>query len=107
MNRSKRCRGAGIDIAVSSARKWNKVTVLKGAHTVVASPEGRVMVSPFANPGLASAGTGDALAGAIAGLLSQGLTLDDAAAAGVYLHGAAGELVCGSWATPEWWPATC
>ena len=51
------------------------------------------MLSPFANPALASAGTGDVLAGTIAGLLSQGMLEGDAAALGVYLHGAAGELV--------------
>ncbi len=51
------------------------------------------MISPVANPGLASAGTGDVLTGAIAGLLAQGLSLFDAAALGVYLHGEAGEMV--------------
>ena len=51
------------------------------------------MLSPFANPALASAGTGDVLAGAVAGLLSQALPAADAAALGVYLHGVAGELV--------------
>ncbi len=50
-------------------------------------------ISPFANPGLASAGTGDVLAGAIAGLLAQGMSLYDAASLGVYLHGRAGEIV--------------
>jgi NAD(P)H-hydrate epimerase len=84
-----------IAIATQSAASWNKVVVLKGAYTVVAYPDGRAMLSPLANPGLASAGTGDVLAGAIAGLLSQGLSLEDAAALGVYLHGAAGELVRG------------
>ena len=82
-----------ISEARQSAVKWGKVTVLKGAHTVVAFPNGEAMLSPFANPGLASAGTGDVLAGAIAGLLSQGLSLENAAALGVYLHGAAGERV--------------
>ena len=82
-----------VNKAKSSAVEWNKVIALKGAYTVVASPGGKTMLSPFANPGLASAGTGDVLAGAIAGLLSQGLALGDAAALGVYLHGSAGELV--------------
>ena len=82
-----------IGTARRSAEKWNKVVVLKGAHTVVASPEGDAAVSPFANPGLASAGTGDVLAGVIAGLLAQGLDLGEAAALGVYLHGLAGERV--------------
>ena len=79
--------------ATKSARLWNKVTVLKGAYTVVAFSDGRAMLSPFANPALASAGTGDVLAGIIAGLLSQGLAPEAAAALGVYLHGAAGEHV--------------
>ena len=82
-----------ISKAMESARLWNKVTVLKGAYTVVALPDGTAMLSPFANPALASAGTGDVLAGIIAGLLSQGTALDTAASLGVYLHGAAGERV--------------
>ncbi len=82
-----------IGAAQRGAAKWNKIVVLKGAHTVVASPEGGAAISPFANPGLASAGTGDVLAGVIAGLLAQGLDLKDAASLGVYLHGLAGERV--------------
>ena len=81
-----------VGVAVRGAGRWNKVVVLKGAFTVVAFPGGRAMLSPFATPGLASAGTGDVLAGAIAGLLSQGLPLEDAATLGVYLHGLAGDL---------------
>ncbi len=80
-----------IGQAKGAAQKWNQVVVLKGAYTVVASPEGRTMVSPFANPGLASAGTGDVLAGAIVGLLAQGLAPIEATCLGVYLHGTAGE----------------
>ena len=75
------------------AAKWRKTIVLKGAYTVIADAGGRCRVSPFANPGLASAGTGDVLAGAIAGLVAQGLSFFDAASLGVYLHGAAGEIV--------------
>ncbi len=83
-----------IGIAVASAARWNKIVVLKGAHTVVAYPDGRAMLSPFANPGLATAGTGDVLAGCIAGLLSQGVSPENSAVLGVYLHGMTGETVC-------------
>ncbi len=82
-----------IGVAIESAARWNKIVVLKGAHTVVAYPDGRAMLSPFANPGLATAGTGDVLAGSIAGLLSQGASLENAAALAVYLHGMAGDAV--------------
>ncbi len=80
-------------IARRLAGEWNKTIVLKGANTVIAAPDSRVRINPAANPGLATAGTGDVLAGAIAGLLAQGLSLFDAAALGVYLHSQAGELV--------------
>ena len=81
-----------IGTAREAARKWGKTVVLKGAHTVVARADGHAVVSPFANPALASAGTGDVLAGTIAGLLAQGLGAWEAAMAGVYLHGLAGEM---------------
>ena len=80
---------------IGAARKWAEYwkvgLVLKGAHTVVAQyNQPAVRVSPFANPGLASGGTGDVLTGIIAGLLAQGLAADLAASCGVYLHGQAG-----------------
>ena len=75
------------------AQEWRKTVVLKGAYTIVATPEGRCRISPFANPGLASAGTGDVLSGVIAGLVAQGLSVSEAAACGVYLHGKAGDQV--------------
>jgi hydroxyethylthiazole kinase-like uncharacterized protein yjeF len=80
-------------IAKKVAKEWNKTVVLKGAYTVIAAPDGKSAVSPIANPGLASAGTGDVLSGAIAGLVAQGMSLFEAAACGVYLHGEAGEMV--------------
>ncbi len=82
-----------VAAATNAAAAWGKVVALKGAFTVVAAPDGHAALSPFANPGLASAGTGDVLAGAIAGLLAQGVGLFDAATLGVYLHGVAGERV--------------
>lgn len=82
-----------IGAARLSAGKWGKVAVLKGAFSVIAAPDGRVRLSPFANAGLASAGTGDVLAGVITALLAQGLDEFDAASLGVYLHGLAAERV--------------
>jgi hydroxyethylthiazole kinase-like uncharacterized protein yjeF len=80
-----------LGCAVDCAREWGKTVVLKGAHTVVAAPDGRAALSPFANPALASGGTGDVLAGALAGFLAQGLSPFEAAICGVYVHAAAGE----------------
>jgi NAD(P)H-hydrate epimerase len=66
------------------------VVVLKGAFTVVAAPDGRATVLPFASAALAHAGTGDVLAGAIVGLVAQGVRPYEAAIAGAYLQGLAG-----------------
>jgi hydroxyethylthiazole kinase-like uncharacterized protein yjeF len=82
-----------LGMARQMAEKWQQVVILKGAYTVIADPEGRVGINPFANPGLATAGSGDVLAGAIVGFLAQGLATFDAALAGAYIHGLAGELV--------------
>ena len=79
-----------VETARSAAAQWDQVVVLKGAHTVVANSNQAVRVSPFANPGLASGGTGDVLTGIIASLMAQGLSADLAASCGVYLHGQAG-----------------
>jgi NAD(P)H-hydrate epimerase len=69
------------------------VVVLKGAHTVIAAPDGGVAISPTGNPGMASGGTGDVLAGVLGGLLAQGLAPFDAAVLGVFAHGAAADAV--------------
>ncbi len=84
-----------VGIAREWSRRWNVTLVLKGAHTVIAAPTGLVRVAPFANPGMASGGTGDVLTGVIAGLLAQGLDTTTAACCGVYLHGLAAEATTG------------
>ncbi len=81
-----------LGVARDSAMSWQKTIVLKGACTIIASPDGQASVNPAINPGLASGRTGDVLAGAIAGLVAQGLSLRDAAVAGVFLHSQAGEM---------------
>lgn len=80
-----------INAASKAAEKFGCVVVLKGAHSVVASPDGDLFINPTGNAGMASAGAGDVLSGIIGGLLAQGLKPIDAATVGVYLHGAAGD----------------
>lgn len=85
--------GDRVATAQQAAAQWGVTVLLKGAYTVVASPDGDVRIIPFANPGLATAGTGDVLAGVIASLIAQGIQPYDAASLGAYLHAAAGETV--------------
>ncbi len=82
-----------VAVTVKAAQTWGQVVVLKGATTIIAHPDGRTLVHDCANPALATAGTGDVLAGIIGGLLAQGCDLFAAAALGVYLHAAAGAQV--------------
>lgn len=88
--------GGGIErlpLAREKAHEWQVTLVLKGACTIVAEPGGRTRINWKANPALATAGTGDVLAGMTAGLLAQHISPFDAASAAVYLHSVAGELV--------------
>ncbi len=77
-------------IATGKAKEWNLIVVLKGAHTLIASPDGKVGVIPFKTDALGTAGTGDVLAGLIAGMRTQGLTAFDSAIVGTYVHALAG-----------------
>lgn len=82
---------ARANCALSFARRFGVVLVLKGAGTLVASPEGRLYRNTTGNPGMAKGGSGDVLAGMIASFAAQGVAPFDAAAGAVYLHGLAGD----------------
>ena len=81
---------ARLGAALDAAAAWGQVLVLKGAHTVIAAPDGAARVSDFEVPALGSGGTGDILAGVISALIGQGLSPFDAASLGVFLHAQAG-----------------
>ena len=81
-----------VELAKRFAKEWNAVLVLKGAPTVIASPDGSVYLNTTGNASMATAGSGDVLTGVIAGLIGQGSTSLEAALVGVYLHGLAGDL---------------
>ena len=82
-----------LELASQAANDWGVTVVLKGAHTVIAAPDGRIRLSPWAVPALATAGTGDVMAGATVGMVAQGLEPFDAATCAVYIHGLAGRMV--------------
>jgi NAD(P)H-hydrate epimerase len=79
--------------AENAARELGCVVVLKGAGTIAAAPDGHLWIGPAGTAALATGGTGDVLTGVIAGLMAQGLPPLDAAIAGVYVHGRAGEML--------------
>ncbi|MFV1981519.1 MAG: NAD(P)H-hydrate dehydratase, partial [Rhodothermia bacterium] len=81
-----------VRLAARFAKEWGCVLIMKGMPSVVGCPDGRVYVNATGNPGLATAGTGDVLAGLLAGLLAQGLTPELAAVAGLHIGGAAADM---------------
>ncbi|WP_312653203.1 NAD(P)H-hydrate dehydratase [Aminipila sp.] len=80
------------ELSTRLVEKTNAIVVLKGEGTIVATPEGNSYTNTTGNPGMATGGAGDVLTGIITSLSGQGLLPEDAAKAGVYLHGLAGDL---------------
>lgn len=80
-----------IEVSRNFAIKHNVTVVLKGANTIIAGPNGQIYFNTTGNPGMATGGSGDVLAGIIVSLLAQGLPVDKAVAYAVYLHGEAGD----------------
>lgn len=81
-----------LEVARAFATQHRCYLILKGAHTVIAAPDGRAWVNTTGNPGMASGGMGDVLTGILGGLLAQGYPLEEACTLGVFLHGYAGDL---------------
>jgi NAD(P)H-hydrate epimerase len=83
-----------LDVALETAARWHAYVVLKGFHTILATPDGRAFVNSTGNPGMATGGTGDVLTGMLAGLTAEFSTLhwERVLGLGIYLHGFAGDL---------------
>jgi ADP-dependent NAD(P)H-hydrate dehydratase / NAD(P)H-hydrate epimerase len=82
-----------IEVARGFALAHRCHLILKGARTVIATADGKVFINPTGNPGMASGGMGDVLAGILAALLGQGFSAEDAMKLGVYLHGFVGDMM--------------
>jgi NAD(P)H-hydrate epimerase len=78
--------------ASEMAQKQGLIIILKGAHTLIATPNGNMYFNSTGNSGMATAGSGDVLTGILAGLLAQGYSPEETAKLGVYIHGFAGDL---------------
>ncbi len=82
-----------LGLALKSAKSWNAYVILKGFHTILATPDGRAFVNTTGNPGMAKGGSGDVLTGILAGMTAQfgPANWERALALGIYLHGLAAD----------------
>ncbi len=81
-----------VDVLQEATAQWGATIVLKGAHSLIGYPGGRVSINLSGNPGMATAGSGDVLTGSIAAMFCSGYALPEAVRMGVFLHGLAGDL---------------
>ena len=81
-----------VDLLQKTSRDLNAYIVLKGAHSLIGTPDEKVYVNLSGNSGMATAGSGDVLTGTIAAMLGLGLSLEDAVRKGVYIHGLSGDI---------------
>lgn len=88
-----------LEAAMALAIEIEKVVLLKGAPTIIATPDGRAYVNPTGNAGMATGGSGDVLAGVITAFLGFGMAAEAAAVCGAYVHGLAGDLARDEWGT--------
>ncbi|MCL2496066.1 MAG: NAD(P)H-hydrate dehydratase [Clostridiales bacterium] len=102
--RMEEVQGNRIDVAAEFAKQCGVIVVLKGAGTVIATPEGRIFLNNNGNPGMAVGGSGDVLAGMVAALLAQGLAPAAATGCAVWLHGMAGDLAAAAGSEPSLMP---
>jgi len=82
-----------LETALKNAALWNCIIMLKGPNTIIATPDGRAAINPTGSPSLATAGSGDLLTGLVSSFIAQGITPEDAAKAGAFMHGLAGDLL--------------
>ncbi len=82
-----------LETALKNAALWNCIIMLKGPNTIIATPDGRAAINPTGNQSLATAGSGDLLTGLVASFIAQGIAPENAAMAGAFMHGLAGDLL--------------